>query len=137
MHDPEPERPPSGCSTNRKTEAPGFVQLRKGKTAAFSPATIHHSPTTSIISYTPPFIFWTQQPRRKKMRILRLKDVIEKTGLARSTIYKYVGAGTFPEPVPLGGRTVGWLDSEVHEWIAEKVRSRNIHHHPMNRSAPY
>ena len=32
------------------------------------------------------------------MRILRLKAVIEKTGLARSTIYKYVGAGTFPNP---------------------------------------
>lgn len=68
------------------------------------------------------------------MRILRLKDVIEKTGLARSTIYKYVDAGTFPEPIPLGGRSVGWVDSEVHQWIAEKVENRDIANHPMNRA---
>lgn len=69
------------------------------------------------------------------MRILRLKDVIEKTGLARSTIYKYLDAGTFPKPIPLGGRSVGWVDSEVHEWIAEKIENRNIENHSMNRSA--
>ena len=71
------------------------------------------------------------------MRILRLKDVIEKTGLARSTIYKYMDEGCFPRPVSLGGRTKGWVDSEVHEWIAEKIQSRDIQHHPMNRSAPH
>lgn len=68
------------------------------------------------------------------MRILRLKDVIEKTGLARSTIYKYVDAGTFPEPIPLGGRSVGWVDSEVHQWIAEKIENRDIANHPMSRA---
>ena len=59
------------------------------------------------------------------MRILRLKDVIEKTGLARSTIYKYVEAGTFPKPIPLGGRSVGWVDSEVHEWIVSAIQERD------------
>jgi len=59
------------------------------------------------------------------MRILRLKDVIEKTGLARSTIYKYVDAGTFPNPIPLGGRSVGWIDSEVHDWILDAVQERD------------
>lgn len=68
------------------------------------------------------------------MRILRLKEVIEKTGLARSTIYKYVDAGTFPEPIPLGGRSVGWVDSEVHEWIAVKIEERDIANHVMNRA---
>jgi prophage regulatory protein len=71
------------------------------------------------------------------MRILRLKDVIEKTGLARSTIYKYVDAGTFPKPIPLGGRSVGWVDSEVHDWILEAVQERNyqqsLSHHSDDR----
>lgn len=62
------------------------------------------------------------------MRILRLKDVIDTTGLARSTIYKYVDEGSFPKPVPLGGRSVGWVDTEVHEWIADKIQSRDINH---------
>jgi prophage regulatory protein len=59
------------------------------------------------------------------MRILRLKDVIEKTGLARSTIYKYMDLDSFPKPIPLGGRSVGWVDSEVHEWIKTAIQQRN------------
>ncbi|MGC3094884.1 AlpA family transcriptional regulator [Pseudomonas aeruginosa] len=44
------------------------------------------------------------------MRIIRLKEVIDSTGLARSTIYKYIKEGTFPKPVSLGDRCVGWVD---------------------------
>jgi prophage regulatory protein len=69
------------------------------------------------------------------MRVLRLKDVIEKTGLARSTIYKYVGTGSFPKPIPLGGRSVGWVDSEVHTWITERIENRDIQDHPMNQNS--
>ena len=69
------------------------------------------------------------------MKILRLKQVTAMTGLARSTIYKYVSAGTFPEPIPLGGRTVGWVDSEVHAWITERIENRDIQDHPMNRNS--
>lgn len=59
------------------------------------------------------------------MRILRLKEVIENTGLSRSTIYKYVSEGTFPEPVHLGGRTVGWVNHEIEDWIIAKVEARD------------
>ncbi|HGN0786743.1 TPA: AlpA family transcriptional regulator, partial [Pseudomonas aeruginosa] len=48
------------------------------------------------------------------MKIIRLKVVLETTGLARSTIYKLIGEGGFPKPVPLAGRSVGWVESEVH-----------------------
>lgn len=41
------------------------------------------------------------------MRIIRLKDVIDSTGLGRSTVYKYISEGTFPRPVSLGDRSVG------------------------------
>ncbi|WP_407363386.1 helix-turn-helix transcriptional regulator [Pseudomonas luteola] len=60
------------------------------------------------------------------MRIIRLKDVIESTGIARSTIYKLVGEGEFPKPVPLVGRTVGWVESEVHEWIRGRIAQRDL-----------
>lgn len=59
------------------------------------------------------------------MRILRLRDVIEKTGLGRSTVYKYIEAGTFPKPIDLGGRSVGWVDEEINDWILEKVNQRD------------
>ena len=59
------------------------------------------------------------------MRIIRLKEVIDSTGLARSTIYKYIGEGTFPRPVPLGERSVAWVESEVHNWILARIEERD------------
>lgn len=60
--------------------------------------------------------------------ILRLPAVKASTGLSRSTIYLRVSQGTFPRPVSLGGRAVGWVESEIDGWIAERVKlSRSIH----------
>jgi prophage regulatory protein len=47
------------------------------------------------------------------MRLMRLKEVMDATSLARSTVYKYIAAGRFPEPVSLGGRSVAWVQDEV------------------------
>lgn len=58
------------------------------------------------------------------MRILRLSEVIYRTGLARSTIYKLMKAREFPQAVPLMVRTVGWIESEIDDWITSKVRLR-------------
>jgi prophage regulatory protein len=58
------------------------------------------------------------------MRLIRLKEVIYCTGLARSTVYKYIAANTFPKPVPLGGRAVAWIQAEVDAWIEEKISIR-------------
>jgi prophage regulatory protein len=62
----------------------------------------------------------------RKERILRLADVISRTGLSRSTIYLNMSNGEFPAPISLGARSVGWLDSEIDDWIAERIiASRN------------
>jgi prophage regulatory protein len=60
------------------------------------------------------------------MRIIRLKEVIDLTGLARSTIYKYIGEGRFPSPVSLGDRSIGFVESEVHDWILAKIEERDL-----------
>ena len=66
------------------------------------------------------------------MRILRLQDVITATGLSRSTLYKYISEGTFPKPVSLSDRCVGWVDSEVHDGSWPGSRSETwlkvLHH---------
>lgn len=59
------------------------------------------------------------------MRVLRMKMVVEITGLARSTVYKYIAEGIFPKPITLGGRSVGWVESEVFAWIQARVAERN------------
>ena len=55
--------------------------------------------------------------------ILRLPDVKRSTGLSRSTIYLRVAQGTFPKPVHLGERSVGWLEAEVQEWLQCRIES--------------
>lgn len=51
--------------------------------------------------------------------ILRRKQVEQKTGLARSTIYDRMKAGVFPKPIQLGNsRVVGWIEAEVDEWLS-------------------
>ena len=71
------------------------------------------------------------------MRIIRLKEVIDSTGLPRSTIYKYIGEGTFPKTVSLGDRCVGWVESEVHEWILARIEERDLAEGAAVRSASH
>ena len=55
--------------------------------------------------------------------ILRLPEVIARTGLSRSSIYLRVSKGVFPKSVSLGWRSVGWLEHEIDEWLEEKVEA--------------
>jgi prophage regulatory protein len=54
-------------------------------------------------------------------RILRLPNVKSHTGLSRSSIYLRVSQGTFPKPISLGGRAVGWLEADVIGWVTLRV----------------
>ena len=61
-------------------------------------------------------------PSRKLIHptIIRLREVMRRTGLSRSTIYRRVSNGEFPNKVDLGGTTVGWLE-DVDEYIIRLV----------------
>lgn len=54
-------------------------------------------------------------------KVLRLRDVKDKTGLAKSTVYKKIGEGEFPKQFSLGGKAVGWLESDIDKWIRGRV----------------
>jgi prophage regulatory protein len=61
---------------------------------------------------------------RHLRRIIRLREVEAVTGKKRSAIYEAVAKGTFPAPIPLGPRAVGWLDDEIAKWQEECIASR-------------
>ncbi len=62
-------------------------------------------------------------------KILRFEEVQERTGFSRSTIYNRINPNrrtydpTFPKPISLGPRLLGWLESEIDQWIEETVLS--------------
>lgn len=87
------------------------------------------SPTSSMFSCTYLFTNVTHPLNKQRasfMKIIRLPDVIESTGLARSTIYKFIALNAFPKPVPLGERCVGWVESEVVDWVLSKIAARDV-----------
>ncbi len=56
-------------------------------------------------------------------RFLRLNDVVATTGLSRSTIYRMVDAGTFPDRVRLTAQSVGWWEADVADWLQSRLRA--------------
>jgi len=52
---------------------------------------------------------------------LRLRQVKAMTGLSKTTLYDRIKKGTFPAPVSLGGRSVGWIESEVAAWQDARI----------------
>lgn len=57
--------------------------------------------------------------------ILRRKEVEARTGLSRSTIYKRIADGTFPPPIPLGAKSVGWVSGEIDAFLADCLAQRD------------
>ena len=54
-------------------------------------------------------------------KILKLKDVKQKTGLSKSTIYHFISHNKFPTQITIGIRAVGWLEHEIEEWLSHRI----------------
>jgi len=53
--------------------------------------------------------------------IVRLPEVMARTGLSRSTIYAKIAAHSFPTSINLGPRAVGWISGEIQNWIQARI----------------
>lgn len=59
------------------------------------------------------------------MRLIKLKEVMNLTALSRSCVYSLIAKGQFPQSVPLGMRSVAWVEEEVLTWIAKRIAARD------------
>lgn len=66
------------------------------------------------------------RPTVPRDRLIRLPEVEEITGCKKSTIYQFMRAGTFPKPVRLNVRTVGWPESAVLQWVQDRISESQI-----------
>ncbi len=71
-----------------------------------------HSMTAAAITFTAP------------IRILRLPEVCKTTGLGRAMIYRLQAARRFPKSVKITEHAVGWIETEVQAWLAERIATR-------------
>jgi prophage regulatory protein len=58
------------------------------------------------------------------VRLIREREILERTGLSRTQRWRLEREGRFPTRVQLSDRAFGWIESEVEAWIAERVRER-------------
>lgn len=56
--------------------------------------------------------------------VVRLPAVQRRVGLTESTIYERMAAGLFPRPIKIGPRAVGWIESEIDDWIEARMAER-------------
>lgn len=53
--------------------------------------------------------------------LIRLEEVIKRTGLSRSWIYRLIDENRFPAQVKLGGRAMAFVESEIDQWIENRI----------------
>ncbi len=62
----------------------------------------------------------------QRIRIIRMKEVREITGLGTTAIYDRIKAGTFPQKINLGNRAIGFLESDIQNWISERIEASQV-----------
>lgn len=65
-------------------------------------------------------------------RIIRLTTVLARTGLSRSTLYRKIAEGTFPEQLKISIHGAGWHESAINRWIADPARYRADNDNPAH-----
>jgi len=62
--------------------------------------------------------------QERERRVMRFREVRGTVSLSRSTVWRKVRDGSFPRPIRIGKSAVGWIASEVQDWIAEQAAAR-------------
>ena len=63
----------------------------------------------------------SKSQQNENVRLIRRKEVQDKTGLGASSIYAMMKQGDFPKPITLSERRVAWIESEIDNWITERI----------------
>lgn len=67
----------------------------------------------------------TQKTCHQPTAIIRLHDVMARTGLGKTTIYRKMSCGEFPKRVSITTGCVGWVESEIERWNLERIEKRD------------
>jgi prophage regulatory protein len=68
-----------------------------------------------------------QKNKDRARKLIRIRSVINVTGLSKSYIYDLSNRGLFPKSIQLvpGGTSVAWIESEILAWIDSRIQSRD------------
>lgn len=89
--------------------------------------TLHAIQPTQLTQSTQPLTQTTHE-----LRVLRIQQVAEKLSIGKSTIYDWLNEqsprydNTFPKPIKLSAKSIGWLSSEIEAWLLNRVALTRI-----------
>ena len=58
-------------------------------------------------------------------RLIRFPEVMNRTGYGKAWIYRLINEGLFPQPIKIGSRAIAFVESEVDEWISQRIEERD------------
>jgi|25BtaG_2_1085352.scaffolds.fasta_scaffold00020_70 prophage regulatory protein len=58
----------------------------------------------------------------KHKTLIKRREVLQRTALANSSLYRLMESGDFPQSLQIGPRAVAWVESEVEQWIEKKIK---------------
>jgi prophage regulatory protein len=59
------------------------------------------------------------------LKVLRKQSVLDTIGVSSATLWRMCKGGRFPKPIELGSNSVGWVESEIQDWLADRMSQRN------------
>ena len=65
-----------------------------------------------------------QEKFLKKLKVLKINEVVELTSIPRSSIYFLIKKGKFPKPLRLSDRRIGWLYEDIINWLRKKKEAK-------------
>jgi len=77
----------------------------------------------------------TSTTERRTPNLLRLKEVVARTGLSKNTIYDRIRKKEFPAQIDLGGNCVAWSEDEIDRWIQAKMDARQVNEDGLPKAA--
>ena len=61
---------------------------------------------------------------KSRPRFLRISEVLDRVGVSRPTIYRWMREGTFPKQIAIGANSVVWLESDITKWMEDQMAAR-------------
>ena len=57
-----------------------------------------------------------------EQHVIRIQELMQITGVSRSSIWRWVKSGDLPPPIALGPNCIGWLSAEIYKWLEDRPR---------------
>ncbi|WP_414057261.1 helix-turn-helix transcriptional regulator [Pantoea dispersa] len=64
--------------------------------------------------------------KKSNIRLIRMPEVLSKTGFKKSLIYLLISNDSFPKPIKMGARAIAFVEAEIDQWVEDRINESRI-----------